>query len=659
MNAAARPASHELSVRVGAFAALGAVAAWQWAQMVSDPPAGRILLAVTAPAVGAALLALISTTELPRAIKWALAALAALGTTIAGLAAIGVPVRLLDPTAWDSLGQELGRGFAGLEGDVEYPYGGRNEWSRLVLLAGLPVGLGLAAVFAFWPADRTGRGARTLGLGILLATFAVAHTVVVPDAPLLLGLLVLVLVAAWLWLPRLTRRDAIGAGAVIMLAGGVAVAGAARLDASGPWIDYDSWDFAAREGSSFDWDHDYGPLDWPRDGETLFTVQSDAPHYWRASVLEDFDGVRWEQPVQAAGQRLEAPPQVEGTSSVIELDEVNPEWIEVTEVTFGPLRSELVLGPGAPIEVSGLDGVLARPDGTMVSSRDPIEDGDAYSVVSYVPDPTADAMRTAPQTYPPVLTRYTEVGLAPPGSEEVAVPLDGVTVPLWESERFGDAEARERLLASPYADMYRRAQQLTENEPTIYDAVRSVETHLRLGPYTYREAVPPAGAFPLAAFLSEDRIGYCQQFSGAMALMLRMVGIPSRVATGFSAGARDRVADDRFQVTDFDAHSWVEVYFNGIGWVTVRSDARRCPGQLADRGGCPGERSGDGHRVRARAAESLPPARHRSRLRSRVLRRGGTVDGPPHRPRRARPRRRGARRLPGAPLSLASFRRGR
>jgi protein-glutamine gamma-glutamyltransferase len=384
-----------------------------------------------------------------------------------------------------------------------------------------------------------------------------------------LGLVLLVAVAGWLWLPRLDRREAIAAGALVAVAGVLAVAGAARLDAKEPWLDYKKWDWAASEaGATFDWDHDYGPLDWPRDGDTLFAVKSDAPHYWKASVLEDFDGVRWERPAYNAGARLEAPRQVAGESSVVELDELNPDWVEVTGFTFGPMRSDLVIGPGTPVEVSGLEGVLANPDGTMVTDGDPIEDGDGYSVVSYVPNPTSDEMRTAPQSYPAVLSRFTEIGM-PVGAGNGAAegtPFEAVTVPLW-GDSIGGRWGRREILASPYAEMYRLAHQLTDSELTTYDAVTSIETHLSLGPYDYSEAAPPAGSYPLADFLSEDRVGYCQQFSGTMALMLRMVGIPSRVATGFTAGSRDPAADNRFLVTDFDAHSWVEVYFAGIGWV--------------------------------------------------------------------------------------------
>ena len=74
--------------------------------------------------------------------------------------------------------------------------------------------------------------------------------------------------------------------------------------------------------------------------------------------------------------------------------------------------------------------------------------------------------------------------------------------------------------------------------------------------------------YPLEAFLFKDHRGYCQQFSGTMALMLRMVGIPARVATGFAPGTPQTDSPGVYRVRDFDAHSWVEVYFTGIGWVT-------------------------------------------------------------------------------------------
>ena len=72
---------------------------------------------------------------------------------------------------------------------------------------------------------------------------------------------------------------------------------------------------------------------------------------------------------------------------------------------------------------------------------------------------------------------------------------------------------------------------------------------------------------PLEHFLFETKAGYCQHFSGAMALLLRFGGVPARVATGFSPGGFRR-RQGEWVVRDRDAHSWVEAWFDGIGWVT-------------------------------------------------------------------------------------------
>jgi hypothetical protein len=64
--------------------------------------------------------------------------------------------------------------------------------------------------------------------------------------------------------------------------------------------------------------------------------------------------------------------------------------------------------------------------------------------------------------------------------------------------------------------------------------------------------------------VTEGKRGYCQHFAGAMALMLRFLGIPARVAGGFTSGKRD---GDSWVVTDHNAHAWVEVWFPGYGWL--------------------------------------------------------------------------------------------
>ena len=77
---------------------------------------------------------------------------------------------------------------------------------------------------------------------------------------------------------------------------------------------------------------------------------------------------------------------------------------------------------------------------------------------------------------------------------------------------------------------------------------------------------------PLVHFVTTSKRGYCQHFAGAMALMLRYLGIPARVAAGFSSGVYDEERK-QWTVYDRDAHTWVEVWFNGYGWLPFDPDA--------------------------------------------------------------------------------------
>jgi hypothetical protein len=114
--------------------------------------------------------------------------------------------------------------------------------------------------------------------------------------------------------------------------------------------------------------------------------------------------------------------------------------------------------------------------------------------------------------------------------------------------------------------VYALAQRLRRRSSSPYDFVRRVQRRVQAGA-TYSET-PAIHDVALDAFLFDDRRGYCQQFSGAMALLLRMGGVPARVAAGFAPGAYEARRRE-YVVRDVDAHSWVEVYFPRYGWVTL------------------------------------------------------------------------------------------
>ena len=83
---------------------------------------------------------------------------------------------------------------------------------------------------------------------------------------------------------------------------------------------------------------------------------------------------------------------------------------------------------------------------------------------------------------------------------------------------------------------------------------------------TYDESPPrrPEACRRSRTSSTEGKRGYCQHFAGAMALMLRFLGIPARVAAGFTSGKRE---DGGWTVTDHNAHAWVEVWFPEYGWL--------------------------------------------------------------------------------------------
>ena len=93
---------------------------------------------------------------------------------------------------------------------------------------------------------------------------------------------------------------------------------------------------------------------------------------------------------------------------------------------------------------------------------------------------------------------------------------------------------------------------------------------------------------PLDAFLIDTKEGYCQHFAGAMALLLRMGGIPARVATGFSPGGFSK-RRNAWIVRDTDAHAWVEAWFDELGWVTYdpTPDSTPARSQIAALEGAP------------------------------------------------------------------------
>jgi hypothetical protein len=238
-------------------------------------------------------------------------------------------------------------------------------------------------------------------------------------------------------------------------------------------------------------------------------------------------------------------------------------------VTLRALRSDVVIGPGSLIRVTGTPSDTVFLGNETALFNDQLKSGDSYTATGYAPDPSTKQMRAAPPASA-VLSFYTTLLIEEPGGSVSTL----LHVPLLGNPSVGDADAAQRLESSRYARTYDLAKRVAAGATTEYDIVRKIGAYLEDN-YKYAENVPQH-RFPLDAFLFTDKKGYCQHFAGAAALMLRMLGVPVRVASGFAPGTLDTKTHE-YVVTDLDAHSWIEVWFQGIGWVPFDPTPAQAP----------------------------------------------------------------------------------
>jgi transglutaminase-like putative cysteine protease len=123
--------------------------------------------------------------------------------------------------------------------------------------------------------------------------------------------------------------------------------------------------------------------------------------------------------------------------------------------------------------------------------------------------------------------------------------------------------------AGPGGELARLARQITSGASTPYAKAWKLENYFQSGKFVYSLNVNlPNGIRGLIDFLYDTHTGYCQQFAFAMAGLARLVGIPSRIAVGYTAGTPDPSAGKgTWKVTTADAHAWPELYFKDLGWL--------------------------------------------------------------------------------------------
>ncbi|MEA2635533.1 MAG: hypothetical protein QOH92_2300 [Chloroflexota bacterium] len=317
--------------------------------------------------------------------------------------------------------------------------------------------------------------------------------------------------------------------------------------------------------------------------QTVMRVSGDAPiyyPYWRGIALAGWDGIQWyqlpstpevpvrQQPLVAAGAAVPRD-DLPSDSQRIQIQHdtfqviVPPEQTLSTVFSAGELvsvnqpskvRGIMTSEAGLPGPVPALVNVTG--DNVSPSTFDTVDSVHfanrvrapyTFSVTEAIPNSAVDELKSAGTDYPAWTAPY------------VSLYAGGVSAK-------GYSTARDAEIAALAQTIVRAA-----NATTPYDQAKAIESWFQdkdKGHFSYTLLTPtaPVGVRPLDYFLFTSKKGYCQDFSTAMNVMLRTLGIPSRQLSGFGLG----VLDDKthqYVVNAVDAHSWVEVFFPGYGWI--------------------------------------------------------------------------------------------
>lgn len=249
---------------------------------------------------------------------------------------------------------------------------------------------------------------------------------------------------------------------------------------------------------------------------------------WRGGVLVDFDGKRWSNTARRGAIQV-----TEGSAELIASADRPAGRLLDYEVFFDEVSTDALFFAGIPESVQRLRvPTVYRAEGGVYRLGSPPPPGFHYEAYSLIEDPPD----FAPPVYPPPKLSL---------------------------------ESRERYLQLPSLDprIAALAREWTAGLSTELERVRAVERQLRRD-YGYTLELPSREvADPLAHFLFERRKGHCEYFASAMTVMLRDLGIPARLATGFQSGVYNAMTD-LWLVRASDAHTWVEAWIPGRGWAT-------------------------------------------------------------------------------------------
>jgi transglutaminase-like putative cysteine protease len=409
-------------------------------------------------------------------------------------------------------------------------------------------------------------------------------TIMPGDYPLRTGALALAGVLAVLFLLRSGARPARGlvqaagvGGVLIVLA---LVASGTDAVAKPAFLSWQSWDPYDRpeEPVSVDyvWNSNYDGIEFPKKQTPVLRIKAEGPRrlYWRATTLDDYTGQSWDESLTLAEADEAEQIDVVGQNELLPPAAENEEnWIR-QDVTVEALRDRHLIGSAQPVRWRpGTDAPVQTESGDVVILPRSLRQDQRYTVWSFVPRAKPSQLNRFQGDYPDSLGRYLEVVYQP--VPEWSAPGRSAQMAVFFSENEDNFEV------SANKALYEIATGVTARARTPYQAVVALEAWFREGGgFTYDESPSqPLGGEPaLVHFAQTSKEGYCQHYAGAMAAMLRFLGIPARVAAGFTSGTYDK-DEKEWVVTDHNAHTWVEVWFPRFGWLPFDPTPER--GQLA------------------------------------------------------------------------------
>jgi len=284
-----------------------------------------------------------------------------------------------------------------------------------------------------------------------------------------------------------------------------------------------------------------GPLDTAIRGslgnEVIFRVRADRPTFWLAGTYDEWNGQAWVQTSTRAGRSAfvaltDGPP----FTLPLPADEVARGTPDIQTFYLSVTGPNLIFHAANANQVWFPSSRLFWAEDGTIRAGTSLGAGTIYTVESLVNTATPAQLTAAqPDAFP-------------------------------GSVLSGSQVARYTQLPHPYPKVQALAERITAGQSTVYGKVTALEGWIaRNTRYTTDIPALAPGQDTVTEFLFGNRLGYCEQISTALAVMLRTLDIPAREATGYVPGPYNPLTD-LYEVQARDAHAWVQVWFPGYGW---------------------------------------------------------------------------------------------